>query len=118
MVSFQTKNPNLDKFWRVLDCKMLIYLWPFVMFYRHLGYFMTIWYILCSFGTYFLVLVSCTKTNLATLVGMRRKRFIGNKLNQVEMSPIAALRNEMAEARVARFFFLGTAYQNGGKYTK
>jgi hypothetical protein len=33
------------------------------------GYFMTIWYILCLFGTFFPVLVSSTKKNLATLVG-------------------------------------------------
>jgi hypothetical protein len=32
-----------------------------------LGYFMTLWYILYSFGTFFPVLVSCTKKNLATL---------------------------------------------------
>jgi hypothetical protein len=31
------------------------------------GYFMTIWFILCSFGTFFPVLVSRTKKNLATL---------------------------------------------------
>jgi hypothetical protein len=30
---------------------------------------MTIWYILCSFGTFFQVLVSFTKKNLATLFG-------------------------------------------------
>jgi hypothetical protein len=42
-------------------------LWPFGIFYGHLGYFMTIWYTLCSFGTFFPVLVSCTKKNLATL---------------------------------------------------
>jgi uncharacterized membrane protein (DUF106 family) len=68
MVSFQTKNPNLGKFWRASDWKMLIYiLWPFGIFYRHLGYFMTIWYILCSFGTFSQVLVSCPKKNLAIL---------------------------------------------------
>jgi hypothetical protein len=33
MVYFQTKNPNLDIFWRALECKMLVY-------------FMTIWNIL------------------------------------------------------------------------
>jgi hypothetical protein len=44
MVYFQTKNPNI--------------------FYGPLGYFMTIWYILCSF---FPVLVSFTLKNLATL---------------------------------------------------
>jgi hypothetical protein len=37
---FQTKNPNLGKFWSVLDWKML-------------RYSMTIWYILCLFGTFF-----------------------------------------------------------------
>jgi hypothetical protein len=48
MVSFQTKNLNLGKFLRALNCKMLIY-------------FMAIWNILdvlCSFGTFFPVLES------------------------------------------------------------
>jgi hypothetical protein len=36
-------------------------IWPFGTFYEHLGHFMTIWYILCSFGTLFPVLVSFTK---------------------------------------------------------
>jgi hypothetical protein len=40
MVCFQTKNPNLGKFWRALDWKKLIY------FFGHLGYFMEIWEIL------------------------------------------------------------------------
>jgi hypothetical protein len=31
---------------------------------------MTIWYMLCSFGTFFPTLVSCAKTNLATLLLM------------------------------------------------
>jgi hypothetical protein len=35
--------------------------------YGHLGNFMTIWYILSSFGAFFPVLVSCTMKNLATL---------------------------------------------------
>jgi hypothetical protein len=64
MVCFQTKNPNLGKFWRALDGKMLIY-------------FMDIWNILRTFGKFLLhfvlilyifpVLVSCTNKNLATL---------------------------------------------------
>jgi hypothetical protein len=44
-----------------------------VIFYGHLeyftdvlGYFRTIWYILCSFGTFFPDLVYCVKKNLAT----------------------------------------------------
>jgi hypothetical protein len=67
MVSFQTKNPNLGKFWRALDWKMLI-------FYVYLEYFtdiweifINIWYILLSFGTFIPVLVSSTKRNLATM---------------------------------------------------
>jgi hypothetical protein len=60
MVYFQTKNPNLGKFWSALDRKMLIYFRPSGIFYGHLGDFITIWYI-------FPGLVSCTKKNLATL---------------------------------------------------
>jgi hypothetical protein len=52
---FKPKNPNLGKFWRALDWKMLIY-------------FTAIWYILCSFGIFFPVLESCTKKTLATLI--------------------------------------------------
>jgi hypothetical protein len=54
MVYSQTKNTLQGKFWKALDGKMLIYiLWPFGKFYRNVGYFMTIWYILCSSGTFF-----------------------------------------------------------------
>jgi hypothetical protein len=38
------------------------------IFCHYLKYFMTLWYILCSFGTFFRFLVSCTEKNLATLV--------------------------------------------------
>jgi hypothetical protein len=67
MVSFRTKNPKLGKFWRAFDWKMLMYyrafwniLWKIRIFYHHLV-------LLCSFGTFFRVLISCTKKNLATL---------------------------------------------------
>jgi hypothetical protein len=53
-------GPYID--WNILIC--IVY----GLFYRHLGYFMTLWYILCSFGTFFPVLVSCTEKNLATLL--------------------------------------------------
>jgi hypothetical protein len=43
MVCFQTKNPNLGKFWRVLQWKISVnfmdiwyILWSFVIFYEHL----------------------------------------------------------------------------------
>jgi hypothetical protein len=50
MVYFQTKRPNLGKLWRALDCKMLLYFWPFGIFYGHLRYFITIWCIFSGFG--------------------------------------------------------------------
>jgi hypothetical protein len=72
---FQTRNPNLGKFLKALDWKMLKHfmdIWnilrTFGIFYGHLGYCVTTWNILCSFGTFFLVLVSCTKKKLATLL--------------------------------------------------
>jgi hypothetical protein len=50
MVSFQTKIPNLGKFWRALNGKMLIYLmaiWnilrTFGIFYDHVVRFLFIW---------------------------------------------------------------------------
>jgi hypothetical protein len=67
MVPFQTKNPNLGKFWKALDWKMLIYFMPilnilptFGIFYNHSAHFAFIWHISP-------VLVSCAKKNLATL---------------------------------------------------
>jgi hypothetical protein len=67
MVYFQTKSPNLGKFWRVLQWKMLVYfmsVWnislPFAILYGHLVHFLLIWYI-------FSVLVCSSKSNLATL---------------------------------------------------
>jgi hypothetical protein len=52
MVYFQTKDPNLGKFGRVLQWNMLIYyiviwsiLWPFYIFDGHVLYFMVIYYI-------------------------------------------------------------------------
>jgi hypothetical protein len=60
MVYFQTKNPNLGKFWRVLQWKMLVYfmtIWsillPFGLFYCHLVYFIAIRYILWLFIIFF-----------------------------------------------------------------
>jgi hypothetical protein len=57
MVYFQTKNPNSDKFWWALDCKLLIYftaIWNTLrtlgIFYDHLVQFVFIWYISSGFG--------------------------------------------------------------------
>jgi hypothetical protein len=57
MVCFQTKNPNLGKFWGVLQWKILVYImtiWSILLllgiFYGHLVYFLIIWYIFPRFG--------------------------------------------------------------------
>jgi hypothetical protein len=57
MVSFQTKNTNLGKFWRATDWKMLIYImaiWNILQtlekFYDNLVHFVFIWYIFAGFG--------------------------------------------------------------------
>jgi hypothetical protein len=57
MVCFQTKSPDLGKFCRALDCKLLIYfmaiwnmLWTFGIFYDHLVHLAFIWYIFLGFG--------------------------------------------------------------------
>jgi hypothetical protein len=57
MAYFQTKNPDLSKFWKVLQWKVLLnfpsiwyLLWPFGEFFGHLVCFLVIWYILWSFG--------------------------------------------------------------------
>jgi hypothetical protein len=76
MAYFQTKNPDLGKFWRVLQWKMLVF-----YIYAHLVYFTTIRY--CYFATnryiyvvcmviwYILTfLVGCSEKNLATLYSM------------------------------------------------
>jgi hypothetical protein len=68
MVSFQTKNLNFGKYWRVFDCKMFIYfmaIWnilrTFGIFYDSLVHFLFIWYIFSGFGF-------TQQKNLATLV--------------------------------------------------
>jgi hypothetical protein len=60
MDCFQTKNPNLGKFWRALAWKILLYFMPiwnilryleyFKIFYDHLVHFVFIWYIFSGLG--------------------------------------------------------------------
>jgi hypothetical protein len=47
MAHLQTQNPDLGKFWMVLQWKMLEYL-----LYVHSVYFMAIWFILWPFGIF------------------------------------------------------------------
>jgi hypothetical protein len=82
MVYFHTKIPTLGKIlgaleWLIWEYCMSIWyiLRPFGIFHVHLVYFTSIWYILrplgifCmeTIGIFFLVLLCCTKKNLATL---------------------------------------------------
>jgi hypothetical protein len=57
MVCFQTKNPNLIKFWRVLQWTVMVYfidtwsiLGSFVLVYGQWVQFVVIWYIFSRFG--------------------------------------------------------------------
>jgi hypothetical protein len=59
MVNFQTKKPNLDNFWRVLQWKKRVYfmdIWSILQQFGilcvHLAYFVYIWHILWTFGIF------------------------------------------------------------------
>jgi hypothetical protein len=76
MVCFQTKNPNLGKFWWVLLWKILVYfmtIWsllrPLEIFYGHLVYFVVIWFIFPRFGI-------LDQKNLATQVVRKKDKKI------------------------------------------
>jgi hypothetical protein len=76
MAYFQTKNPNLGKFWRVLQWKMLVYLMTFwSTYFTAIGNNLWPFGIFCSHLVYFPVLVWCTKKNLATLIWNRVASF-------------------------------------------
>jgi hypothetical protein len=42
----------LGKFWRAFEWSMLVYFWPFVIFYGHCAYFTAFWSSLWSFGIF------------------------------------------------------------------
>jgi hypothetical protein len=91
MASFRTKNPNLGKFWRFLQWKMLVYLmaiWsifrPFGIVYGHLVYFPRFGYILP-------VLVCCDKKNLATPVRACLKHIMLRRRGPSSSGPVLSL---------------------------
>jgi hypothetical protein len=53
MAFFQTKNPNLGKFWRYVQWKILVKFIAIWSFYGHLVYFVAFGYILWLFGIFF-----------------------------------------------------------------
>jgi hypothetical protein len=61
MVCFQTKNPNLGKFWRALEWKMLVYFMLIRNIFRSFGICYGHLVMLCQFGIFSLVLVYCMK---------------------------------------------------------
>jgi hypothetical protein len=50
MVCFQTKNPNLGKFWRALEWKILVYFMAIWNILQSFGNIVVIWYIFPRFG--------------------------------------------------------------------
>jgi hypothetical protein len=68
MVYFHTKNLIWVFFGRPWDGKFWRIPWPFGIVIPILVYFMEIRYFHCHFGTFFPILVCCTKKNLATLL--------------------------------------------------
>jgi hypothetical protein len=93
MVNFQTKNPYLGNFWRVLQWKMLVYFMDVRYILQPLVYFMDIWYryivqiwYICIVAIWYIsaVLECCTKKNLATL--LRRHRSV--RENQLKVFSI------------------------------
>jgi hypothetical protein len=74
MVHFQKKIPICVHFGGPWIGKCWCIILPCGIFYGRLGFFIPIWYILCSFGTFCPVLVTCTKKNLATLLLVQRLR--------------------------------------------
>jgi hypothetical protein len=55
---------------------------PLEIFYGHLGYSMAIWYIIGSFGTFFLFWYFWIKKNLATLLGRKVRSLRGAAMAQ------------------------------------
>jgi hypothetical protein len=72
MVYFKNQKYQFGKILDRKYWKMLIHFMAIWNIYGYLRYFRTNWYILCAFGTFFPVLVSWTRENLATLIFSRR----------------------------------------------
>jgi hypothetical protein len=68
MVYFQTKNPDLGTFWRILQKKRLVYsmaVWNILgSFGKFCGHLVILW----QFGIFPRVLVYCAKKNLTILI--------------------------------------------------
>jgi hypothetical protein len=110
MAYLRIKHPNLGKFWRVLQSRLLVFI-----FYGRLFYFTVISDILWSFGTidgylvHFSVLVCCKKKNLATLTLTDRQANKKVKASitlesSVEDARRQSFRLRSLSLRVARWF--------------
>jgi hypothetical protein len=54
---FKPKNSKLGKFWKIWQWTMLVFLWPFCLFYGRIVYLMAIW---CIFGNWVYFPVLCS----------------------------------------------------------
>jgi hypothetical protein len=86
MVCFQTQTPNLGKFWKVLQWKILEYfmtIWsilrPFEISFGHLVYFVVIWYISPRFG-----ILYQEKSGNPGVVFMKMNKFLHTHLETTE----------------------------------
>jgi hypothetical protein len=73
LVSFQTKNTDLEILWSTSEGKMLLYILVISNILRRLGTFNGHMVILSSFGIFFPALVNCIEKNLAALSTWRRR---------------------------------------------
>jgi hypothetical protein len=104
MVSFQTKNSNLGKFWRALDGKCLYILRPFGIFCVHLVHFSGFGK-MCQEKSGNLAL----KKKAGFRIDLRQSSFVSFVMSE---SVIELLQQQGCQ------IFLGTPYQNGNKYNK
>jgi hypothetical protein len=135
MVYFQTKNPNLAKFCRALDGKILLYfmdIWnisrTFGIFHGHLEYFTDIWNISRTFGIFhghleyfYDHLVHFVFIWYIFPAFMHDEKSGNPGFYQLSRKIRGVLcYNLLLKSRVARFLCIifGIMYQNGGKYTK
>jgi hypothetical protein len=135
MVYFQNKNPNLGKFWKVLQSNMLVYFMAIryityrVLWYilRPSGIFLALWYIFGLLSIFlavwyilwylvciciFPVLVCCSKNNLATLRWNLKCRFwlvgLWHFVTDASFSFEMSRRHYVEKKKLSRFWFWGS----------
>jgi hypothetical protein len=121
MAYFQTQNPNLGKFWRVLQWKMLVYILAIWSILQLSGIFCGhFWYNVWSFGIFlpfwynvhmviwyiFAVLVCSIEKNLASVLlrGNCSQSYIRKRVCQKKISFLFA--STFAKKHISTVFFI------------